>query len=234
MALSDEEVLFSTEMGNRIDDDDDDLIDEAFGHGTHVAGIVHTVAPRAILLPIRVLNDDGVGSLWDLILGLQLAHEYGATVVNLSLSLSGYSEFFEHALSKLDQAGISLVGAAGNHGWQDPVYPATSPLVLGVAALDTVEAVAAFSGAGPLISVAAPGTSVMSSYPGDLMVGGTGTSMATPIVSGTIAIVRECGNSAPEAQQIVCETAVVVPPEAYAPKYGRVVPLEAAKRKGNG
>lgn len=217
-------VLPSAETANGIDDNGNDVVDEAFGHGTHVAGIVRTVAPGAMILPIRVLNDDGVGSLWDLITGLVLAREHGAQVVNLSLSLSEPVRLFENVLLEMKQERITVVAAAGNSGWEDPRYPATSQLAIGVAAVDAEGRLADFSGAGDRIEIAAPGVAILSSYPGGLQVAGTGTSMATPMVAGTFALARGLRVRTPEdAWEAIAATSRALSPPEYAPLHGRVV-----------
>jgi subtilisin family serine protease len=228
VALDPDAELRSEETQNGIDEDGDGMIDEAFGHGTHVAGIVRTVAPDAHILPIKVLSDDGIGSLWDFLKGLKLASEYGVQVINLSMSLSPPSALVEEQLARLSMDGIITVSAAGNDGWRNPVYPAVSGYVLGVAALESNGALSTFTGAGSKISLAAPGVAVLSSYPRNRQIYGTGTSMATPIVTATVALALQADVTDHDAAIVAtCLTAAPLDPVAAA-IWGRVVPPDAA------
>lgn len=222
--LTEESGMSSEENADGIDDDLDGLIDEAYGHGTHVAGTVVTVAPGAKVTPIRVLNADGIGSLWDVIRGMELAVELGVSVINLSLTLSQPTESMDKALEVCRDNGIMVVAAAGNYGNSDPRYPATSTLAIGVAAVDESDELTAFSGSGSLISLAAPGVGVLSSYPGGEIWYATGTSMAAPIASGCMALIIEGFQCTPlqAARALRLNPAPITP--AFAVEAGRVDP----------
>ncbi len=183
------EEMSSIETWNNEDDDGDGDIDEGKGHGTVVAGLCHLVAPKAKILPIRVLNSDGVGSLADLIKGIDLAVRHGADIINMSLSLSATSSLLESQLQKLVQGGVVPVCAAGNQSLAAAAFPASSPNALGVSATDTQNLLASFSNFGVGAYVGAPGVDLVAPYPGNGMVSATGTSMATPVVSAAIALV---------------------------------------------
>ena len=77
--------LAPDEEANGLDDDGDGRVDELYGHGTHVAGIVHLVAPDARLLPLRVLNSDGRGNNFRTASAIVYATHRGADAINLSL-----------------------------------------------------------------------------------------------------------------------------------------------------
>lgn len=191
LPVPDGKSLVSGELLDGIDDDQDGATDEAYGHGTHVAGIILQVAPEAVVIPIRVLNADGVGSLWDLLSGLQIAGGMGARVINLSISMYTQSEMVEAKIVKFGSFGGATVAAAGNAGLSAPTYPGTSANTFGVAAVDGFGVLASFSGGGASIQLAAPGVSITSTYPGGLLASASGTSMATAVVSGAIALVRD-------------------------------------------
>ncbi len=180
--------LSSAETTDGIDNDEDGLVDEAYGHGTHVAGCAVQVAPGAEILPIRVINDDGVGSLWDILHGLSLAIDFGADVINLSFSMSDESESMEVALIDASAARIAVLAAAGNYGNDDARYPATSAHAVGVGSVSHHGKVSAWSGAGSVVSLAAPGETILSAYPGGELWYASGTSMATPIAAGCVAL----------------------------------------------
>ncbi len=217
----------SETVPNGLDDDGDGQVDEAFGHGTHVAGIIATVAPGAKILPIRVLNDDGVGTAFDLAVGLYEALFLQADIVNLSLSLNAYSPVIANLLQLLDAAGIRVVAAAGNTG-TDPKYPATDAVTVGVAALDSHQLLATFSGRGN-VPLGAPGVDVVSSFPGGQLAQASGTSMACAVVSGSLALLIERGRSTSSQQDPRAElfqTATPITP-AESVLYGAVSPTRA-------
>src|SRR5262249_53370784 len=83
-----------------IDNDHDGAVAEAFGPGTHVAGIIHLVAPGARLLAVRVLDDDGRGSLVDVVAGVRWAVDHGAKVINLGLGTLSRSPALQRALDE--------------------------------------------------------------------------------------------------------------------------------------
>lgn len=225
--IDDADGFTSLEDGNGIDDDGDGLIDEAYGHGTHVTGIVVTVAPGATILPIRVLNDDGIGSLYDILRGIDLALRYDVDLINLSLAMSESTELMEQLLATCVGEASVVVSAAGNQGTRHPMYPATSNSVVGVAAVDNADYLCSWSGAGLTIPMAAPGVQILSSYPGGEIWSGTGTSMATPVITGSIALVMEArGLGAREATGVLEATTKAVHP-AIAVYFGRTCPYDA-------
>ena len=103
-----------------VDMDGDGLVDEARGHGTHVAGVVSVVAPDAQLLIVRVLDSEGRGSMMNVARGIRWAVANGANVVNLSLGGLNKSDAVELALSEASAAGVACIAAAGNDGGPIP------------------------------------------------------------------------------------------------------------------
>ncbi len=176
--------------GNGLDDDGDGLVDEATGHGTHVAGIVLLVAPESQIMPLRVLNSDGVGSAFQVAQAMIYATDHGAQVLNLSLGTALPSDVLLEGVNYARSAGVMVVAAAGNLNSTEPQYPAASEGVIAVAALDNQRLKASFSNYGPWVDLAAPGESIYSTYPIDGYGWWSGTSVATPFVSGQIALLR--------------------------------------------
>ena len=176
--------------GNGLDDDGDGLVDEATGHGTHVAGIVLLVAPQSQIMPLRVLNSDGAGNAFQVAQAMVYATDHGAQVLNMSLGTALQSNVLQEGVDYARAAGVMIVAAAGNLNSTDPQYPAAAEGVIAVAALDEQRLKAGFSNYGSWVDLAAPGVSIYSTYP----IGGygwwSGTSMATPFVSGQIALLR--------------------------------------------
>ncbi len=215
--------LGQEETQNGLDDDFDGDTDEAYGHGTHVAGIVASVAPEATILPIRVLDDDGNGWSYDLARGLHYSQQLQADIVNLSLVLSDDSPVIHDFLVELDAAGIVVMAAAGNTPGTVG-YPASDAYTVGVAATDVADALAPFSGSG-LVSFAAPGVEVESSYPDNKSAIASGTSMATPVASAALALILS--GEAPIAGQAgvaLLQTSVVPVQPVEAVVDGRVNP----------
>jgi hypothetical protein len=175
-----------------LDNDGDGYIDEGTGHGTHVAGIVALVAPEASLMPVRVLNSDGIGSYFDIVAGIVYAVEHGAQVVNLSLSGPNDTDFLQAAVDYAWEQGVVVVAAAGAY---DVEFPARYAHVISVGATDMRDQVAEFSDfrAGQ-VTTFAPGVAIYSTYSDGGYAWWTGTSMAAPFVSGEAALLLSAGD----------------------------------------
>ena len=181
-----------TESWNGVDEDGDGYVDEAFGHGTHVAGIIHLVAPEARLLAVRVLDDDGVGNLLRVVAGIRWAIQHDAKVINLSLGSLRYSQAVERALEDAEARGMVVVVSAGNWASDTPVeFPASSSHVAAIAAVDASGTPADFTSYGAHVVLAAPGVAIRSTYPGGDFRLWSGTSMSAPFVAGTCALLAE-------------------------------------------
>lgn len=167
------------------------------GHGSHVAGIVATinntvgvvgVAPLTDLYAIKALGANGSGYLSDIIEGLEWSMANGIQVVNMSLGTSSNIQSFHDAITIAQNAGIVLVGAAGNSGGAVN-YPAAYPEVIAVSATDQNNTIASWSSRGVEVDIAAPGVSIYSTYKGTEYATLSGTSMASPHVAGTAALI---------------------------------------------
>jgi subtilisin family serine protease len=171
------------------DTNDDGVPDGAFGHGTHVAGIVALTAPRARLLIVRVLDSDGIGRVSDVAAGIHWAVDHGARVINMSLGMLRSSPAIRTALDNARARGIVCVASAGNWGSEAPVeFPASSPNVLSVAAVDGSWQPADFTSYGAQVALCAPGVGVRSAFPGGGYRIWSGTSMSAGFVSGVAAL----------------------------------------------
>lgn len=171
------------------------------GHGTHVAGIIaaltgnrvgiSSVAPDAEILPIRVMDAAGNGYMSAAADGIVYAADHGAQVINMSFSTSTDVDAVDAAVAYARGKGVVVVAAGGNdRASGNPVsYPAAEPGVIAVAATDRSDGIAGFSTAGSYIDVAAPGTDILSTWPGATFKAMSGTSMAAPHVAAIAALI---------------------------------------------
>lgn len=184
--------------------------DDDNGHGTHVAGTIAGiddevgvvgVAPKASLYAVKVLNKSGSGYVSDIVLGIEWAIANGMDVINMSLGSSYDVDSLRQACDAAYAAGIVVVAAAGNSGDttsdNDVIYPARYNSVIAVAATDSADLRAYWSSDGPEVEMAAPGAAIFSTYMGGGYSTLSGTSMATPHVAGTVALILETGDFSP-------------------------------------
>jgi len=183
------------------------------GHGTHVAGIIGAndsqlkgVAPGVNYLAVKVLDSQGAGSSSDVIAGIEYCLDPNGNptvdIVNMSLGSTAEPDNpIDSAVTNATAAGILFVIAAGNSG-QDGFgtigSPGTCPSALTVGACDSLNNVAFFSSEGPdpLYSVIkpeviAPGYNIISTYLNNTTMEFSGTSMATPHVTGAAALLKQ-------------------------------------------
>lgn len=209
------------DAGNGLDDDGDGLVDEMVGHGSFVAGLVRLVAPDAGILPVTVLNDDGIGTSWSIAKGMYHAIDAGADVINMSLGSTYHAKAVEEAAAEALAKGIVVVGAAGNLDVEDPrEFPACDGSAFGVAATDRFDLKAPFSNFNDRLDLSAPGhselvggafdpaASVISTVPGGGFGVWKGTSFSTAFVSGAAALIRA---QHPEWPSVETPAAQIVP-----------------------
>ena len=204
---------------------DDNIPDDVYGHGTHVAGTacgtmngvgVLGVAPDCALYSLRVLNNDGVGYTSDILAAINWAVANDLDIVNLSLGSSrNPGSLAEQTYDAAYNSGLLIVAAAGNSGnsrgtGKNTIYPANYSSVMAVAATDSNDVRAYFSSTGDVVEIAAPGYSVFSSWndstspydpkpecnsASDCYKLASGTSMASPQVAGVAALIMAAGVS---------------------------------------
>jgi len=179
----------------------------AFGHGTMVMGVIHLVAPKAHLLPLKAFNADGSAALSDILRAIYYAAQNNANVINMSFDLKINSQELSTALSYASQLNIICVASAGNDGMQEIVYPAAyTNDVMGVASTDDLDKRSSFSNYGnAIVWVAAPGEQIITTYPFSTYSAASGTSFSAPLVSGTAALFHELqpGGDQPSAAQAI-------------------------------
>jgi subtilisin family serine protease len=213
---------FDETPGNKVDDDHNGYVDDVhgvdlasrrngqdvhdgYGHGTHVAGIVAAaqnsrgvvgVAPKAKLMIVKVLADDGAGNTGNVAEGIRYAAANGARVINCSLGSDESDRRMNEAVKAAGDAGALIVASAGNDGRNidtKPNYPAAIPAsnLLAVASTDpdSGRGISEFSNFGRLtVQVAAPGANILSASKTGGWEMKSGTSMAAPMVTGVAAL----------------------------------------------
>ncbi|WP_088006684.1 S8 family peptidase [Indiicoccus explosivorum] len=228
-------------------DGDESNFEDNNGHGTHVAGTagasyreggIAGVAPKSDLLIVKVLNGEGSGDYAGIINGIHYAIDWegpnGEKTSVISMSLGGPENVPElyKAVKRAVDAGIPVVCAAGNEGDDSPAtdefaYPGAYSEVIQVGAIDFKRNIASFSNTNDAIDLVAPGVQIYSTYPGSKYASLSGTSMATPHISGALALIKNIAEQ--EFERKLSED------ELYAQLVRRTVPLGYPKSaEGNG
>lgn len=194
----------------------EESVNDAHGHGTHVAATIaggdgrKGVAPGAELIIGKVLGDDGSGTLSGVIEGMEWAAGEGASVINMSLggdATDGTDPLSVAVDTLTERTGALFVVAAGNDGTAYSVgSPGAATSALTVGAVDGKDAIADFSSRGPRLDDApkpdltAPGVGIVAARAAgtsmgrpvdEQYTGSSGTSMATPHVAGAAAIIKQ-------------------------------------------
>ncbi|SFA52634.1 Serine protease, subtilisin family [Parageobacillus thermantarcticus] len=205
-------------------------------HGTHIAGIIaaekdngiggYGVFPNAQIISIDVFNRSFFTSDYLVAEGILEAIRQKAQVINLSLTSTIPSPIVEEAVKKALEANITVVAAAGNSGMNINEYPAAFEGVIGVGATNVKNELADFSTYGPAVDVVAPGEGIYSSVY-DIDKKSTfakldGTSMATPMVTATAAMLLSKNPKLTpyEINYILNKTAKDLGEKGYDLKYG--------------
>ncbi|MXV61519.1 S8 family serine peptidase [Natronorubrum sp. JWXQ-INN-674] len=179
--------------------------EDRHGHGTHVAGVagaadndlgVVGVAPSANLHAVKVLDDDGRGRYSELVAGIDWCLSNDIELISMSLGGETSSSTVDQVIEDANAAGHLLVCAAGNEGnpgngsceAETMQYPATHPDVVAVTAMNEDDTLASYSSVGSAVDLLAPGTEVTSATVGNRYAEASGTSVATPFVTGVAAL----------------------------------------------
>src|SRR6266478_3173961 len=162
----------------------------AYGHGTMVAGLIAAVAPLAMIMPLRVFDDNGRADAFTITKATYYAVSHGAQVINMSFGMNTRSRSVQDAITAAVSANVTITGSAGNANSEVPQYPAAYPQVISIGATDLYDKKAKFSNFGTFLDVTAPGVNIISAYPGGFYLLASGTSFSAPIVAGGAALVR--------------------------------------------
>jgi subtilisin family serine protease len=173
------------------------------GHGTHLAGIIAASSNNGIgisgitgsldvkIVPVKVLNSQGVGDSDIIAQGIKYAADKGVQVINLSLGGMEKSTEINAAIDYAVSKNIAIIAASGNDGTDCASYtPANNPKVITVSAIGQNDKIAYFSNYGNNVSVSAPGVNILSTYLNGKYAYMSGTSMAAPIVTGVVAMIK--------------------------------------------
>lgn len=166
------------------------------GHGTHVAGIVSLVAPDAKLLILKVLDKSGNGSYTNIIEAIDYAVSQKVDVISMSLGGMEGDESLHGAIKNAIENNILVVCAAGNDGdgesdTEENNYPGAYNEVIEVGAIDENLNITRFSNSNKNIDLVAPGEKIISTHLNNAYAELSGTSQATPFVSGVLVLIKE-------------------------------------------
>jgi subtilisin family serine protease len=163
-----------------------------FGHGTMTAGIVHLVAPTAKIMPLKAFRADGSSNLSDIIRAIYYGADNGANVISMSFSMAQSSPGLQAAIQYALSKNVAVVASSGNDGAKTLVYPASYGGVQGIGSSTNLDLRSTFSNYGSgVVTFAAPGEGVITTYPGGNYAAGWGTSFSTPMFAGAAALVLQ-------------------------------------------
>lgn len=240
---------------NSIDDDGNGFIDDTrgwdfvnsdndpnddHGHGSHVSGIIGAVSDNSMgiagtiwnvqIMPLKMLDSSGTGSLSDAVDALDYALDNGADIVNMSWRGPIYTQSLQDKIDDLYSGNVVPVAASGNdYNNTDNWYPAAMNHVLTVGATDSSDARASFSNYGYKVEISAPGVNILSLRAGGTSIGScsshsdsnykycSGTSMAAPFVAGAAVLVWDENGALTNKQvmQILLENSDSFNPDQY-------------------
>lgn len=205
--------------------ENDNVPNDGFGHGTHVAGIiVDNTAENVKVSGYRTLNNGGYGTYSVTCTAIDLAVKNDVDVINMSLGwyrTTSIYNLFEKSIENAVNNNVSVVVSAGNNSFDaSNKCPASNSNVITVAATTINNKPASYSNHGECVDVAAPGSGIKSAIPSNSYSQKNGTSMATPFVSAAAAFLKTLNpNYYPETIKSIIKENVFIP-EGWNTDYG--------------
>lgn len=204
-----EDLMGSIQVGSNFSNSEN--INDNDGHSTHCSGIIAAknnnfgivgVAPKAQVISVKVLNDDGEGALEWVARGIMWAVSNKVDIISMSLGGESGDQKLHNAIQAAYNANIPVICAAGNYGDIGEVdFPARYPETISIGALDVDRLRADWSQTGPNLDFMAPGVEILSTVPTNKYAVYSGTSMATPWAAGVVALMiakhRKYGGNTP-------------------------------------
>ena len=182
-----------------------------YGHGTSVASLILQVAPRATILPMRVLDSHGGGDTATVVSAIAQAVKDGANVINLSLGSLKRSSAIDAAVKNAVSKGVAVICAAGNSGTTSLIFPAATARgndtlgngTLSVGSITKQNRKSSFSSYGSDLELSAPGENLVTAFPDNRYNKVSGTSFATPVVSGVLALALSAGVPSTNSKTVI-------------------------------
>lgn len=180
------------------------IVIDRVGHGTHVIGTIAAkgqnntvvgVAPNVGIYVLKAIDRTGSGKLSWVVNAINYAVKLKVDIISMSLGMSQSNDKLERAIKEAINKDILVVCAAGNDGDGNSEsfeysYPAAYPDVISVGAVDKNGVPASFSNSNLAIDLLAPGVNILSTFPNNQFAILSGTSMAAPHVSGSLALLK--------------------------------------------
>ena len=185
---------------NPTGDNDPSVKSDTTMHGVHVSGIasavtnnvigVASIASDAKLLIVKVGADNNVGSVYLGYEGIKYAADHGAKIINCSWGGYSFSSMGQDIVNYAISKDCLIIAAAGNDNSTSTFYPASYPGVISVASVNNSDIKSSFSNFGSTISICAPGNNIYNTWYNNAYGSFSGTSMATPLVASTAALIK--------------------------------------------
>lgn len=169
---------------------------DTHGHGTHVSGIIADATPSNVqILMLKISNSEGYSSLLTIRTALRYAVKQKADVINMSVGFISVQadkcDYLDSIINKAYAKGIPIVAAAGNNAVNvNYCYPACNKKTIAISSLNESGQLAYYSNRGSGIDFCAPGSNIVSARPGGGLVSMSGTSMAAPHITASIAYLK--------------------------------------------
>ena len=202
---------------------------DVYGHGTKVAGVVAAIGNNGVgvtgvawgarVMPIRVTDTSGIGTLSAFANGLTYAADHGARVANLSFPVQSSSSTQTAAQYFMNKGGV-VFNSAGNYATLDSTPPSSA--LVSVSGTDSTDTLASWSSYGPYVDVSAPGVSIWTTTLGGGYAAVSGTSFSSPLAAGVTALMMSVNPSLAPSQivSLLESTAVDLGTAGYDYYYG--------------